>query len=130
MLNDIRWRETSVERVLNSEGGLVGRHLSAQGREIVSLAKAQAGKKTGALRASIHATKRGRNLGGQYVQVGSYLPYALMHHQGTRPRVIVPRKRRVLRFYVKGTLVFTKIVMHPGTRPNRYLTDSMRKVIN
>jgi hypothetical protein len=126
----IRWKETKVEKVLNSEGGLVGRHLRLKGQQIINLAKSQAGKRTGALRASIHITKRGRNLPGQYIQVGSYLPYALMHHQGTRPRVIIPQKRRVLRFFVKGVMIFRPVVLHPGTRPNRYLTDSLRKVIN
>lgn len=126
----IRWKDANVEKVLNSEGGLVGRHLRVQGQKIISLAKSQAGKRTGALRASIHITKRGRNLPGQYIQVGSYLPYAILHHQGTKPKVIIPQKRRVLRFFVKGVLIFRPVVLHPGTRPNRYLVDSMRKVIN
>lgn len=126
----IRWRETNLERVLNSEGGLVGRHLRVKGQKIVSLAKSQAGKRTGALRASIHVSKRGRYVAGQYIQVGSYVPHAAAHHEGTRPRVIIPQKRRVLRFFVKGVLVFRPVVLHPGTRPNRYLVDSMRKVIN
>lgn len=128
-VKDVKWRERSVESLLNSENGLVGRHLRKKGQEIVKLSKTQVGVRTGALKASIHITKRGKYAGGQFVQVGSYLPYALMHHQGTKPRVIVPQKRRVLRFFVKGLAVFRPVVLHPGTRPNRYLVDSMRIVV-
>lgn len=129
MVNNIRWKETAVDRLLNTEGGAVGRYLGIQGQKIKNVAKARAGGKTGALKASIHVTKRGRYVAGQYLRVGSMLPYARLHHEGTKPRIIVPQKRRVLRFFVKGVVVFTNIVQYPGTRPNRYLTDAMRIVI-
>lgn len=130
MVNQIRWRETEVDRLLNTKGGAVGRYLGAQGQKISTLAKSKAGGKTGALKASIHVTKRGRYAAGQFVRVGSNLPYARLHHEGTKPRLIIPQKRRVLRFFVKGVAVFTSTVLHPGTLPNRYLTDAMRSVIN
>lgn len=129
MVNQIRWREAAVERLLNTKGGAVGRYMSVQGQKISTLARSKAGGNTGALKASIHVTKRGRYVAGQFIRVGSNLPYARLHHQGTKPRVIVPQKRRVLRFFVKGVAIFTPVVMHPGTSPNRYLTDAMRAVI-
>jgi hypothetical protein len=62
------------------------------------------------------------------VRVGSDLaPLALIHHEGTRPHTIVPRTATVLRFMPSGGgMVFTSRVNHPGTRPNRYLTDNLR----
>jgi hypothetical protein len=66
---------------------------------------------------------------GQYVKIGSPLSYALLHHEGTRPHLIRPNPpNRVLRFVSKGTLVMTGLVRHPGTRPNRYLTDSLKLI--
>lgn len=57
-------------------------------------------------------------------RVGSELSYARLHHDGTPPHVIVPRNASVLRFPTKGgTIVFARRVNHPGTKPNRYLTD-------
>jgi|SRR6516225_1368785 hypothetical protein len=59
--------------------------------------------------------------------VGSSHPIALIHHEGTRPHVILPVKARALRFpgNTQSGWVFAKIVHHPGTRPNRYLTDNL-----
>ena len=128
-LGKIRWDYPELNDLLNSPAGLVGRELTKRGERVARAARSQAGVRTGALKSSIHITKRGRFTGGQYVQVGSYLPYALLHHQGTKPRVIVPTKRRVLRFFVKGLLVFTPFVLNKGTRPNRYLTDNLYKAV-
>lgn len=59
------------------------------------------------------------------VQVGSSHPIALIHHEGTAPHVILPRNARALRFIADGRVVFAMIVHHPGTNPNRYLTDNL-----
>lgn len=119
-----------VDYVLNSPRGPVGRYLRTKGRRIVAAARAQAGFRTGALRASIHM-RHLRDPRGQYLKIGSSLPYALMHHEGTKPHLIVPKKRSMLRFYSKKSnqLVFTHLVRHPGTKPNRYLSDNL-KLIN
>jgi hypothetical protein len=59
--------------------------------------------------------------------VGSNDAIALWHHEGTVPHVIVPVRRRWLWFYWKriGATVFAKRVNHPGTKPNRYLTNAL-----
>ena len=128
-LGKIKWNYRELDRLLNSPEGLVGRELTKRANRVSRAASSQVGVRTGALKSSIHITKRGRFTGGQYVQVGSYLPYALLHHQGTKPRIIVPTKRRVLRFFVGGRVVFTPFVSQRGTRPNRYLTDNLYKAI-
>lgn len=63
------------------------------------------------------------------VQVGSEDPIALIHHEGTRPHVILPRIKTALVFSVGGQTVVARRVNHPGTKPNRYLTDNLRLAV-
>ena len=92
------------------------------------LARAQVGVRTGALRASIHM-RHMRDTRGQYVKIGSPLNYALIHHEGSKPHLIKPNKAHVLRYVSKGRVMYAHAVMHPGTKPNRYLTDNLRAVL-
>lgn len=110
--------------VLNNPAGMVGRHLANRGRSIVVAAKAQVGVNTGRLKASIHM-RHSRDLRGQYVKIGSNLNYARIHHEGTKPHLIVANRAQVLRFTAGGRVVYTRAVKHPGTRPNKYLTDNL-----
>lgn len=95
----------------------------------VRLGHVHGGGGYGNLRDSI--VKRVQTTGGgrgmPRVIVGSQHPIALIHHEGTRPHVIVPVKARALRFpgATQSGWVFAKIVHHPGTAPNRYLTDNL-----
>ena len=124
MVNTIIFRKTELDTMLNEPRGLVGAHLAKRGAMIVAAAKRQVGVRTGALRASIHMRHSRRGI-GQAIQVGSPLKYALAHHEGTRPHLIVPNRARVLRFSAGGRVVYTHAVRHPGTRPNKYLTDNL-----
>jgi hypothetical protein len=81
----------------------------------------------GTLRDSI--VKRVVNEGGRpVVQVGSEDPIAELHHEGTPPHAIAARTAPMLVFWTAGNtrVVRTPRVNHPGTRPNRYLTDALR----
>jgi len=122
------FREPTFDNYLNSPNGEVGRWLGRKGQKIETLAKMQVGKRTLKLRASIHR-RQFRDRNGQTMLIGSPLPYALMHHTGTRPHQITPRRKQILRFVSKVRVVYSTRVMHPGTRPNRYLTDPLRRVI-
>lgn len=60
--------------------------------------------------------------------VGSESPIALLHHEGSRPHEIVPRRKKALAFYAdsgRGPFVITKRVWHPGFSGNRFLTDNI-----
>lgn len=63
--------------------------------------------------------------------VGSDHPIALIHHEGSKPHVIVPHTAKALVFIPRGsnTTVFTKRVHHPGTKPSKYLTDNLHLAI-
>lgn len=60
------------------------------------------------------------------MRVGSDDPIALLHHEGTKPHVILPVNKQSLAFMMpQGGMVFAKRVNHPGTKPNHYLTDNL-----
>lgn len=118
------FRKKELDTLLNSPTGTVGRYLALKGAILMRAAKDQVGVQTGKLRASIHM-RHSRRGAGQFIEVGSPLKYALMHHEGTRPHIIVPNRARVLRFSAGGRVVYTHAVRHPGTRANKYLTDNL-----
>lgn len=65
---------------------------------------------------------------GVVILVGSDDPIALYHHEGTQPHPIEPKDAEFLVFYwpVTGRVMYLKRVQHPGTRPNRFLTNALR----
>ncbi len=114
-----------MEYLLRSQNGPVGKDLRRRGLRVMAGARAQVGVRTGALRASIHM-RHMADTRGQYVRVGSNLNYARLHHDGTSPHIIKPNRKQVLKFATKGQIIFAHVVKHPGTKPNRYLTDNLR----
>jgi phage gpG-like protein len=63
---------------------------------------------------------------GWQLEVGTKVPYAVYHQEGTRPYTIHPREAKALRFVGNnGDWVFAKQVHHPGlpARPFLTLTD-------
>ena len=117
-------RKAELDFLLNNPSGDVGRYLAGKGRMIKMAAMAQVGVRTGALRASIHM-RHLRDSRGQFVRIGSSLNYALAHHEGTKPHLITPNRAQVLRFTRGSTVVYAHSVMHPGTKPNKFLTDNL-----
>jgi hypothetical protein len=118
------FRPAEIDTLLNSPAGTVGRYLAAVGHQIMIAAKQQVGVDTGRLKNSIHM-RHFRSGVGQLIEVGSSLNYALLHHEGTRPHLITPNRAQVLRFSAGSRVIYTHQVKHPGTRPNRYLTDNL-----
>lgn len=51
--------------------------------------------------------------------------YAMFVHEGTKPHVIVPRRRKVLAWVPRGgNTVFARRVEHPGTKAQPWLARS------
>lgn len=121
---NVKFYPGALDYVLNNPSGDVGLYLRKRGRLIVAAAKRQVGVETGRLQNSINFThlRDGRS---QYLWIGSKEAHALMHHEGTRPHVILPREAPILRFSSGSRIVYTRHVNHPGTRPNRYLSDQL-----
>lgn len=83
-------------------------------------------RRPGTLRDSI--VKRVVTRGGQpAVQVGSEDKIALLHHEGTDPHEIVPKRKPRLVFFSNraGATVYALRVSHPGTRPNPFLRNAL-----
>lgn len=128
MAEYIKVYDAELKTFLTSKNGPVGRYLHRQGKQVERAAKRQVGKKTGALRSSIHM-RHLLDARGQYIEVKASTPYALAHHEGTKPHVIKPKNAPILRFSNKsGSVIHARTVNHPGTKPNRYLSDNLRLV--
>lgn len=82
---------------------------------------------TGRLRASgsMRIAERGSAVVGEVEYTADY---AAAVHNGTRPRVIVPRRGRYLRFRVGGRTVYARRVNHPGTPARPYLATALVEV--
>jgi hypothetical protein len=114
----------NFDYMLNGAGGMVDNSMRRRALTVQSAARRQAGRRTGILQKSIHS-RRSRDTFGPYWYVGSTISYAYMHHEGTRPHVIMRNGGGKLRFATSGGIVFSPMVKHPGTKPNRYLKDNL-----
>jgi len=130
----LTFREQELYKELQTSSGGLWRYLEVQGAKAVVGAQRKVGVKTGTLRKSIHKRHLGYTVsgGGQYLMVGSWtVPYAELHHRGTKPHWITPKPtsgvgRNVLTFSnKKGGIVHTTAVFHPGTKPNKYLSSQL-----
>lgn len=118
--------QPGFDQVFRSRDGLVGRDLSNRATRVQLAAKAQTGVRTGANKRDITKNWINGTGGDLAIRVGAARPYSLAHHEGTRAHIIRARNAKALRFMNKnGDVVFARAVMHPGTRPNRYLTDNL-----
>lgn len=120
--------QAGYNELTRSPRGDLYKYLENRGQRLVFLAKRQVGKRSRELEASI----------GYEVITGSGFPsvrvyarssHAYVHHEGSRPHLILPKHGRYLRFRVGGKIVYAHVVRHPGTKANRFLTDNLATVI-
>jgi hypothetical protein len=123
--------ERGMRETFQSRSGPVGDDLSRRGTRVQLAARKQVGKDTHMLERTIvkrwgRSSGVGIGRGDLVISVGSDRWYALLHHEGTRRHTIRPRNPGgVLRFVKDGRVIFARSVNHPGTRPNKYLSDSL-----
>lgn len=122
---ELNLSKPKMDNFLNAPGGEVGRELKKIGFRIQIAAKAQVGKDTGKLMQSIEVIHERIGV-FQQIRIGSDNEIAFIHHEGTRPHTITARNGQALRFSSKGRMVYTRSVNHPGTQPNRYLSDNLK----
>lgn len=134
----VRIDPREVAQFLNSSDGPVFRHFVILGERVKEEAKRLVGvyepppegpqrsRRPGTLRDSI-VKRVVRGGAGFVIEVGSDDEIALWHHEGTVPHVIVPVRAARLVFWSAraGRVVYATRVNHPGTQPNRYLTDAL-----
>jgi hypothetical protein len=106
--------EAALRRLLSSSH--VARELARKAVAVESAWKRIATEEhhvdTGRYRGSI-AWRLGQDGLGMYAEIGSAVPYAAILEEGSRPHVIVPRRKRAL--YWKGARHPVRRVNHPGT---------------
>ena len=77
-------------------------------------------RKTGKLASTIV-----KQVGDGEAAIEVLAPYAMYVVKGTRPHVIRPVTASVLAFQsASGKMVFTRLVNHPGTKPNPWLKQA------
>lgn len=114
----------NVEVELNRTDGGLWRYIESKKVAALSGAKRMVGVRTGRLQRSI-SWYHLKNAAGQYAGLKASAPHALRHHEGTKPHQIRPNRAKALRFQQRGVVVFSHSVMHPGTKPNPYLSAQL-----
>jgi hypothetical protein len=123
----------ALSNMLRGPNGEVVRDLIRRAETLQRLAKNQCGfgkgnDPHGHLRNSIVKRVMTGSGATPQVMVGSSHPIALIHHEGTQPHTIEPKRANALAWEdgsAQGGMRFATIVSHPGTKPNRYLTDNL-----
>lgn len=121
--------EAGVRELFQKRGEPVRDHVESLAKRTTVLAKRYVGKRTGALAASIGYHVVNGALGGVEAYVEASNRIALLHHEGSRPHIILPRHGRTLRIKQGGRVVYVQMVRHPGTKPNPYLVTALRQVV-
>ena len=126
MATIIQIDQAAVQRMLRHRDGMVGRGLDRRADRVVIRARELAPGSMPVLVSPHRIEHRGEELSAV---IDSIHPATLYVVKGTRPHVIRPRVKKVLRFTVGGRTVFAKLVHHPGTKPNDFLNEALKKAL-
>lgn len=137
-----------MAELLRGEQGPVFRHMVRVGDKVVTEAKRRVGvskapptqfrkrgsggRFTGRTTPHMRDTivKRVGTIGNVVVvTVGTDAKYALYHHEGTPAHDIVGNPLLVFYWERVGAVVAFRKVHHPGTQPNRFLTEAAEAVV-
>jgi hypothetical protein len=126
----------AIDDVVSSPEGLVGKEIHKRAKKVRDAAKKQVGKDTYRLMRSIRIYDRHRLVMGQTLKIGSSVPYAYIHHEGSRRHTVTPKNHEFLKFSsttggskgwnVIGGKTLARSVTIPRIRPNRYLSDNVK----
>jgi hypothetical protein len=119
---------TAIERMLRLPGGMVYRNMERRVQRVEAEARRRAPGSMGQGNNITVQIRRGPNGDFQGV-INSRHPASLYVLGGTRPHVIRPVRARALKFTMGGQTVYAKVVMHPGTQPNRFLQEALRAAL-
>jgi hypothetical protein len=113
----------AAQRLLRSPTGGVARDMRIRGNRVLVVQRALVGRTTGELARDLHVQALPPPL-FPGVEVGSDLPQARYHARGHG--VIVPVRKKALRFRPKGSTRFIFARRVRAVPPNRYLQRSLR----
>lgn len=117
-----------IRSVFRDQDGPVGRDLDARSRKVLARARILVGNRSGTLLASGRREFGQTAFGPRYdvtFGVRGLTPYMGFHHDGSRPHVIRPRRRKALRFISGGQVIFARQVRHPGSAGTRFLVRAL-----
>ncbi|MFD4314983.1 hypothetical protein [Streptomyces sp. NPDC058548] len=119
---EVRIDPGRIARTLRLRNGVVARRLAERTQRTARIAEREA---PGSMGRYITWKVENGPQGLQGVIVCDH-PATRFVLDGTRPHIIRPRRKKALRFEVRGEVVFAKFVRHPGTRANNFLRDALR----
>lgn len=123
MAVEVRIDRGALERLLRRRGGRAYRKLAERTERVANIAEDEAPGRMGRF-VSWDIEDGPRGLQGVIV---CDHPKVRLVLNGTRPHLIRPRRKKgFLRFEVGGDVVYTKLVRHPGTRPNNFMARALR----
>jgi len=120
---EVRIDQGALRRLLRSRSGRAYRKLAERTERVASIAEQLA---PGSMGSYVTWKVEENSKGLQGVIVCDH-PAVLFVLNGTRPHLIRPRRRNgFLRFEVNGRVVYSRLVRHPGTKPNDFLGKALR----
>ncbi|MFJ8852371.1 hypothetical protein [Streptomyces sp. NPDC102437] len=122
---EVRIDQGRIARLLRRRGGRAEQKLRERTRRVAAIAEAEAPGSMG----KYISWKVAPGPGGMQGVIVCDHPAVHYVLNGTRPHLIKPRRANgVLRFEVDGgRVVYTKLVRHPGTKPNNFLARALRE---
>ncbi|MEW2568305.1 hypothetical protein [Streptomyces sp. NPDC047070] len=122
MTVEVRIDQGALSRLLRRRGGRAYKKMEQRTERVADFAEAEAPGSMGDY-ISWKVVEGPKGLQGVIV---CDHPAVLFVLNGTRPHLIRPRRKKFLRFEVEGHVVYTKLVRHPGTRPNDFMGRALR----
>ncbi|MFI0934573.1 hypothetical protein ACH4RG_22985 [Streptomyces sp. NPDC021019] len=119
---EVRIDPGRIARSLRLRNGVVARRLATRTERTARIAEREAPGSMGNF-VSWKVVDGPRGLQGVIVCDHPATRFVL---DGTRPHVIRPRRKKVLRFVIDGDVIFAAKVNHPGTRANDFLGRALR----
>ncbi len=80
----------------------------------------------GQLKKAVKVESMMGGLAGRVYLAPEVTPYAIPIHEGIRPHMIFPRRRKVLRWFKGADPVFSKRARFPGWQKDPFLYDALR----
>lgn len=113
-----------IARALRLRNGVVERRLRERTRRVAEIAEREASRHGSMGEYIDWKVQPGpRGLQGVIICDHPAVHYVL---NGTRPHLIRPRRAKALRFEVGGRVVYTKLVRHPGTKADDFMSRALR----
>ncbi len=109
----------AMARLFRDPRGPIMRDLEKRARRVEALARQGAPGRMG--------RKVDMTMHEDHARIESTHPATGYVIRGTAPHIIRPVRRSALKFTVRGTTVFARVVHHPGTRPNDFLSKALRE---